>query len=35
VRLPGGALEVTVGDDLARVIMRGPAERVFAGETDL
>jgi diaminopimelate epimerase len=35
VRLPGGALEITVGDDLERVIMRGPAERVFAGETDL
>jgi diaminopimelate epimerase len=35
VRLPGGALEITVGEDLERVTMRGPAERVFAGETDL
>jgi diaminopimelate epimerase len=35
VRLPGGALEITVGDDLARVTMKGPAERVFAGETEL
>ncbi len=35
VRLPGGALQITVGEDLARVTMRGPAERVFAGETDL
>jgi diaminopimelate epimerase len=35
VRLPGGALEITVGADLERVTMRGPAERVFAGETDL
>jgi diaminopimelate epimerase len=35
VRLPGGALEITVGADLTRVTMRGPAERVFAGETDL
>jgi diaminopimelate epimerase len=35
VRLPGGALEITVGEDLARVTMRGPAERVFAGEADL
>jgi diaminopimelate epimerase len=35
VRLPGGALEITVGEDLARVTMRGPAERSFAGETDL
>jgi diaminopimelate epimerase len=33
VRLPGGALHVTVGADLARVTMRGPAERVFEGET--
>jgi diaminopimelate epimerase len=35
VRLPGGALHITVGEDLERVTMRGPAERVFAGETDL
>ena len=35
VRLPGGALEITVGEDLTRVTMRGPAERVFEGETDL
>jgi diaminopimelate epimerase len=35
VRLPGGALEITVSPDLARVTMRGPAERVFEGETDL
>lgn len=34
VRLPGGLLEVTVGDDLS-VRMKGPAERVFQGETDL
>ncbi len=35
VRLPGGVLEITVAPDLARVIMRGPAERVFEGEADL
>jgi diaminopimelate epimerase len=35
VRLPGGPLAVLVGEDLARVTMRGPAERVFDGETDL
>jgi diaminopimelate epimerase len=35
VRLPGGALEITVSPDLARVTMRGPAERVFTGEADL
>jgi diaminopimelate epimerase len=35
VRLPGGALEITVAPDLARVTMRGPATRVFAGEADL
>ncbi len=35
VRLPGGALEITVSADLARVTMRGPAERVFEGEADL
>lgn len=35
VRLPGGALEITVSADLGRVVMRGPAERVFEGEADL
>ncbi len=35
VRLPGGTLEITVGEDLTRVTMRGPAARVFAGEADL
>jgi len=35
VRLPGGALSITVSSDLERVEMRGPAERVFAGETAL
>jgi diaminopimelate epimerase len=35
VRLPGGALAITVSEDLSRVTMRGPAERVFAGEADL
>jgi diaminopimelate epimerase len=34
VRLPGGALEITVGPDLA-VRMKGPAEKVFEGETAL
>ena len=32
---PGRHAAITVGDDLERVVMRGPAERVFAGETDL
>jgi diaminopimelate epimerase len=35
VRLPGGSLRITVSADLARVTMRGPAERVFEGEADL
>jgi diaminopimelate epimerase len=35
VRLPGGALLVTVAPDLGRVVMTGPAERVFEGEADL
>ncbi len=35
VRLPGGALEITVAPDLVGVTMRGPAERVFSGETAL
>jgi diaminopimelate epimerase len=34
VRLPGGDLEITVGPDLS-VLMKGPAERVFSGETEL
>lgn len=34
VRLPGGALEITVSGDLSRVTMKGPAERVFEGEAD-
>jgi diaminopimelate epimerase len=32
VRLPGGRLDVTVGDD-GRTTMRGPARRVFSGAT--
>jgi len=35
VRLPGGALLVTVDPDLTRVTMRGPAEKAFEGETGL
>jgi diaminopimelate epimerase len=35
VRLPGGALQITVAPDLVGVSMRGPAVRVFAGEADL
>jgi diaminopimelate epimerase len=35
VRLPGGPLQITVGPDLTRVTMRGPAERAFEGETEL
>jgi diaminopimelate epimerase len=35
VRLPGGVLTITVSADLSQVTMRGPAERVFAGEADL
>jgi diaminopimelate epimerase len=35
VRLPGGVLEITVAPDLSRVVMRGPAERVFEGEANL
>jgi diaminopimelate epimerase len=35
VRLPGGALRITVAPDRVGVLMRGPAERVFRGETDL
>lgn len=35
VRLPGGALGITVGPDLVGVVMRGPAERVFEGSAQL
>jgi diaminopimelate epimerase len=35
VRLPGGSLTVTVSADLSSVVMRGPAVRVFQGETGL
>jgi diaminopimelate epimerase len=35
VRLPGGVLAITVGPDLASVLMRGPAERSFEGRTEL
>jgi diaminopimelate epimerase len=35
VRLPGGALQITVAPDLVGVTMRGAAEHVFDGETDL
>jgi len=35
VRLPGGPLQITVAPDLAGVLMRGPAERVFEGRTEL
>jgi diaminopimelate epimerase len=35
VRLPGGALRITVSADLGRVTMRGPAAHVFDGETTL
>jgi diaminopimelate epimerase len=34
VRLPGGPLVITVGDDLS-VLMKGPAVRVFEGSTEL
>jgi diaminopimelate epimerase len=34
VRLPGGPLTITVGPDLS-ILMRGPAERVFEGVTEL
>ncbi len=35
VRLPGGSLRVTVAPDRVGVLMRGPAELVFEGRTDL
>ena len=31
VHLPGGNLDIEIGDD-GRVLMRGPAEKVFEGE---
>jgi diaminopimelate epimerase len=34
VRLPGGTLEIAVAPDLS-VRMKGPAEKVFEGETVL
>ena len=35
VRLPGGALQITVAADHVGVVMRGPAERAFDGRTEL
>ncbi len=35
VRLPGGPLAITVSEGLGTVLMRGPAELVFAGELTL
>lgn len=35
VRLPGGALHITVAEDYSGVAMRGPARLAFAGEVDL
>jgi diaminopimelate epimerase len=35
VRLPGGPLEITVAPDLTGVTLRGPAVRVYQGETEL
>ena len=35
VRLPGGALQITVAPDLVGVLMRGPAERAFEGRVEL
>ncbi|MEZ4404130.1 MAG: diaminopimelate epimerase [Kofleriaceae bacterium] len=35
VRLPGGALTITVAADYSAVAMRGPARAVFTGEVDL
>jgi diaminopimelate epimerase len=35
VRLPGGLLQVTVAPDLQAVTMRGPAQHVFDGETEI
>jgi diaminopimelate epimerase len=35
VNLPGGTLEITVLSQLANVLMKGPAQRVFDGELDL
>ena len=35
ISLPGGALQITVAADLVGVVMRGPAERAFQGQTEL
>jgi diaminopimelate epimerase len=35
VRLPGGALQITVAPDLTGVTLRGPAVRVYEGEAEL
>jgi diaminopimelate epimerase len=35
IHLPGGALTITVAEDLSRVWMEGPAVEVFRGELDL
>jgi diaminopimelate epimerase len=35
VHLPGGWLDIMVSADLGRVMLRGPAFEVFAGEVDL
>ncbi len=35
VHLPGGWLKVTVFDNLKSVLMEGPAEFVFVGETEV
>lgn len=34
VRLPGGWLKITVDEKLEYVLMEGPAELVFQGETE-
>jgi diaminopimelate epimerase len=34
VRLPGGTLKVRVAKDLSGVVMRGPAARIYQGETE-
>ena len=35
VHLPGGWLKITVDKDLGYVLMEGPAELVFEGETEV
>ena len=35
VHLPGGWLKITVDKDLRYVLMEGPAELVFEGETEV